>query len=53
MRKSEFIQKMIDIKKEIEKKEGSSTITMNYIHYLEEQKMLVEIGNIEISEDKS
>lgn len=52
MKKSELIQQMINIQKERKRIDGGSTITMDYIHYLEEQKRLVEIGDIELSEDK-
>jgi len=45
MKKSELIGKLIAIEKEMKQ---DRTITMNYIHYLEEQKRLVEIGDIEL-----
>jgi len=50
MKKSELIQKLI----EIEKKQGNekATITMNYIYYLEKLKKLVEVGDIELENDK-
>jgi len=45
MKKSEIIQKLINIEKE---KGEKMTITLDYINYLEEQKKLIEIGDIEI-----
>jgi len=45
MKKSELIQKLIDIEKENKEK---ATITMDYIWYLEKQKKLVKIGDIEL-----
>ena len=45
MKKSEFIQQLIDIEKESEEK---ATITLSYIQYLETQKRLVEVGDIEL-----
>lgn len=48
MKKSEFIQKLINIETEKRKKEGRTTITMDYIDYLEQQKALIEIGDIEL-----
>lgn len=47
MKKSEFIQKIIDIEKE-RGENTNVTISMNYIKYLEKMKKLVEIGDIEI-----
>lgn len=45
MRKSEVIGKLIEIEKEqIEK----ARITMDYIHYLEKIKRLVEMGDCEL-----
>jgi len=45
MKKSELIQKLI----EIEKEQGeNATITMNYIHYLKKLKKLIEVGDIEL-----
>ncbi len=45
MKKSELIQKLIEIEKE---KNEKSTITMDYISYLKMQKRLVETGDIEL-----
>jgi len=45
MKKSEFLQRLIEIEKE---KKENTTITMPYINYLEEQKKLVEIGDVEL-----
>ena len=45
MKKSEIIQKLINIEKE---KGEKMTITLDYINYLESQKKLIEIGDIEI-----
>ena len=45
MKKSQFIQKMIDVEKELKQ---NRTITMDYIEYLKEQKRLVEIGDVEL-----
>jgi len=47
MKKSEFIQKLIEIEKEQNPKENE-TITMPYIYYLEKLKRLVEIGDVEL-----
>ena len=45
MKKSELIQKMIDITKE---NGFRGTITMDYLAYLEEKKVLVEIGDVDL-----
>ena len=45
MRKSELIQKMIKIE---EQSEFRSKITMDYLAYLQMQKRLVEIGDVEL-----
>ena len=45
MKKSEMIGKLIEIEKEEEEK---TTITMDYIHYLEKIKRLVEQGDVEL-----
>lgn len=47
MKKSEVIQNLINIEKEIDPKK-ESTITMGYIHYLKQIKKLIEVGDIEI-----
>lgn len=45
MKKSEFIQKMIEIEEE---KGDEATITLNYVQHLKQQKRLVEIGDVEL-----
>jgi len=45
MKKSEMLKKLIEIEKE---KNKHTTITMNYIDYLEEQVKLIEIGDIDL-----
>lgn len=45
MKKSELIQKLIEIEEE---QWGVKTITMNYIAYLQMQKKLVEKGDVEL-----
>jgi hypothetical protein len=47
MKKSELIQKLIDIEEEKDEKEFH-TITLNYIDYLKEQKALIEDEDIEL-----
>ena len=46
MKRSEMMQKMIDILNTTEKR--NTTITMNYLEYLKEQKRLVEEGDIDL-----
>lgn len=45
MKKSEFLQKLIEIEEESGK---DTTIILNYINYLEEKKELIEVGDIEL-----
>ena len=47
MKKSELIQKIVNIEKEKDP-EQKTTISMGYIHYLEEIKKLVEVGDIDL-----
>jgi len=50
MKKSEFIQKLIEIEKEMGE---NVTITMNYIYYLNKLKKLIKEGDIELENEKS
>lgn len=45
MKKSEMIGQLIEIEKETQEE---TTITMNYIHYLEKLKRLLEIGDVDL-----
>ena len=45
MKKSEIIQKLIEIERE---RGENTTITMNYIDYLKKLKKLIEIGDVEL-----
>lgn len=49
MKKSELIQKLIDIEEESAK--ADTTITMNYLYYLKKLKRLVEIGDVELNKE--
>lgn len=45
MKKSELINKLIEIEKESKE---DAKITMSFLHYLKMKKLLLEIGDIEI-----
>ena len=45
MKKSELIEKLIELEKE---QKGKTKITMDYIHYLQKLKRLVQIGDVEL-----